>query len=115
MRMIDSLKSRFLGHTDEQVESDMPDGQATRPVVMYSTKFCPYCMRARSLLQQKRILFRDVAVDGKPALRQEMVEKSGRFTVPQIWIGDLHIGGCDELMQLERTGALDGLLKEAES
>lgn len=93
----------------------MGDGQAIQPVVMYSTRFCPYCMRARSLLQQKRIHFRDIAVDGKPELRQEMVEKSGRFTVPQIWIGDTHIGGCDELMQLERTGVLDDMLKGAQS
>ncbi|MEX2365654.1 MAG: glutaredoxin 3 [Pseudohongiellaceae bacterium] len=85
------------------------ESRGTR-VVMYSTQFCPFCIRARALLKQKQVPFRDLAVDGKPALRQEMIEKSGHYTVPQIWVGEVHIGGCDELMQLERRGELDALL-----
>lgn len=83
-----------------------------KPVVMYSTAYCPYCMRARQLLKSKGVEFEDIAVDYEPALRQEMMEKSGRRTVPQIWVGDYHVGGCDELFALERSGELDRLLAE---
>lgn len=62
------------------------------------------------LLDQKGAAYKDIGVDGNPSLRQEMMAKSGRFTVPQIWIGDHHVGGCDELYALERSGKLDGLL-----
>ena len=81
----------------------------TKPIVMYSTRFCPYCIRARSLLGSKGWAFEDIAVDSEPGLRQEMIQKSGRHTVPQIWIGDQHIGGCDELVGLEMSGQLDQL------
>ena len=81
-------------------------------IVMYSTRFCPYCMRARSLLDRKGWAFEDIAVDGKPELRAEMMQKSGRHTVPQIWIGDQHVGGCDELVQLEMAGKLDEMVGE---
>ncbi|HKI73864.1 MAG TPA: glutaredoxin 3 [Pseudomonadales bacterium] len=79
---------------------------------MYATRFCPFCMRARALLLEKHVAFKEIAVDGNPGLRREMTEKSGRYTVPQIWIGDQHIGGCEELMALERTGELDRVLYE---
>ncbi len=80
-------------------------------IVMYTTRFCPYCMRARSLLKHKGWEFEDIAVDGKPALRDEMMQKAGRHTVPQIWIGDQHVGGCDELVQLEMAGKLDSIVE----
>ncbi len=84
----------------------------TTPLVkMYTTRFCPYCIRARMLLDSKKIEFEDIAVDSSPQLRQEMMQQSGRHTVPQIWIGENHIGGCDELYQLERQDQLDALLK----
>ena len=86
--------------------------QKTPVVTLYTTRFCPYCVRARMLLEGKGIAFKDIAVDGNPTLRQEMLEKSMSHTVPQIWIGDEHIGGCDELYQLERQGELDALLSE---
>jgi glutaredoxin 3 len=86
--------------------------QKTPDVTMYTTRHCPYCVRARILLEGKGIDFKDIAVDGNPTLRQEMVGKSMNHTVPQIWIGDEHIGGCDELYQLERQGELDALLSE---
>ncbi|MCB1856509.1 MAG: glutaredoxin 3 [Halieaceae bacterium] len=80
------------------------------PVVMYSTRFCPYCIRARGLLQARQVEFTDIAVDGQPELRREMTERSGRYTVPQIWIGEHHVGGYDDLALLERQGRLDDLL-----
>jgi glutaredoxin 3 len=79
-------------------------------VVMYSTRFCPYCMRARSLLASKGVAYTDIAVDGQPGLRREMTERSGRHTVPQIWIGEHHVGGFDDLARLEQQGRLDELL-----
>jgi glutaredoxin 3 len=79
-------------------------------VIMYTTRFCPYCIRARQLFESKGINFRDIAIDRDPALRTEMVEKSRRHTVPQIWVGNEHIGGCDELYALEREQKLDPLL-----
>ena len=82
-------------------------------VKMYSTRFCPYCMRARGLLEHKSVEYTDIGVDGQPALHREMMELSGRHTVPQIWIADRHIGGFDELALLERQGQLDDLLKLA--
>jgi glutaredoxin 3 len=81
-------------------------------VLMYLTAACPFCQSAERLLAKKGV--RDIErirVDLEPARRGEMVQKSGRYTVPQIWIGERHIGGCDDLHALEREGALDGLLK----
>jgi len=82
-------------------------------VVMYSTRFCPYCMRARGLLDSKQVKYTDIAVDGSPEKRREMIERSGRYTVPQIWIGAQHVGGYDDLALLERQGSLDKLLSLA--
>jgi len=80
-------------------------------VVLYTTRFCPYCVRAKTLLNSKGIEFEEIAVDNEPSLRREMMAKCGRHTVPQIWIGDQHIGGCDELYALERKGKLDQVLE----
>jgi glutaredoxin 3 len=82
-------------------------------VKMYSTRFCPYCVRARSLLESKNVEYNDIPVDTAPNLRREMVELSGRYTVPQIWIGAQHIGGFDDLAMLERQGRLSPLLNPA--
>jgi glutaredoxin 3 len=82
-------------------------------VVMYSTRFCPYCMRARALLEGKGVSYADIGVDGRPELRAQMVERSGRHTVPQIWIGEQHVGGYDDIALLERQGRLDQLLSTA--
>ena len=83
---------------------------AAPPVRMYSTRLCPFCMRARALLESKGVAFEELAVDTEPELRREMMERSGRRTVPQIWIGDTHVGGFDDLAALERTGRLDAML-----
>ena len=80
-------------------------------VVLYSTRFCPYCVRAKALLAKKGVEFKDISVDGDVELRREMMAKSGQHTVPQIWIGEQHIGGCDELFALEKQGKLDSLLE----
>ena len=80
-------------------------------ITMYSTRFCPYCIRARFLLDSKNVSYSDIGVDARPELRREMMEKSGRRTVPQIWIGDGHVGGYDDLAMLEQRGELDELLQ----
>lgn len=82
----------------------MPD------VHLYTTRFCPYCIQAKRLLEHKGVDYREIAVDGDPERRLEMMNASGRRTVPQIWIGETHIGGCNELFALERSGELDHLL-----
>lgn len=79
-------------------------------VVIYSSDWCPYCIRAKQLLTSKSVSFDEIRVDGKPDVRAEMTRKAGRTSVPQIWIGDTHVGGCDELYALERAGKLDALL-----
>ncbi|GGX46080.1 glutaredoxin 3 [Saccharospirillum salsuginis] len=86
---------------------------STAPVTLYTTQWCPFCIRAKQLLDRKGAAYREISVDGQPELRQEMMRKSGQFTVPQIWIGDRHVGGCDELFALERAGQLDALLRDA--
>ena len=80
-------------------------------VTLYTTRYCPYCIRARNLLDEKDVAYRDVAVDHDPRLRREMTARSGRGTVPQIWIGEQHIGGYDDMQLLERQGFLDELLE----
>ena len=81
-------------------------------VVMYSTGFCPYCVRARMLLDRKSVIYTDIRVDLEPALRAEMIQRSGRTSVPQIFIDDFHVGGCDDMYALEQQGRLDPLLHE---
>jgi len=82
----------------------------TQKVEIYSSDYCPFCSRAKSLLKSKGLAFKEYKVDGNPKLKQEMVQKSGRHTVPQIWVGATHVGGCDDLFALERAGKLDTLL-----
>jgi glutaredoxin 3 len=79
-------------------------------VVIYTTTYCPYCIRAKRLLDSKQVAYREINVDNDPAQRREMTRLAGRHTVPQIWIGDRHVGGCDDLYALERSKALDPLL-----
>ena len=83
----------------------------TSAVVIYTTQVCPYCVRAKSLLEQKGIAFEEIRVDADANKMQEMLVRSGgRRTVPQIFIGQRHIGGSDDLYTLERAGELDALL-----
>ena len=80
-------------------------------VLMYATAACPFCQSAERLLVAKGVQIDKVRVDLEPERRAEMQKKSGRRTVPQIWIGERHVGGCDDLYALEREGRLDPLLK----
>ncbi len=80
-------------------------------VLMYSTGVCPYCVRAEQLLTRKGVAeIEKVRIDLDPERRDEMMERTGRRTVPQIYIGDTHVGGCDDLYELDRQGKLDPLL-----
>ena len=81
------------------------------PVRMYTSPSCGYCMRAKALLTQRGVAAIDeVRIDLDPAQRARMIELTGRRTVPQIFIGDTHVGGCDDLMALDRRGGLAALL-----
>jgi glutaredoxin 3 len=81
------------------------------PITIYTTPICPYCSMAKRLLGQKQAAYTEIDVSGDAAKRKAMVAKAGgRYTVPQIWIGDTHIGGCDDLYALEQGGELDALL-----
>lgn len=80
-------------------------------IVMYSADYCPYCRRARALLDSKGVSYTVLDVDREPRLWDEIARRTGRDTVPQIFIGDRHVGGCDDLFALEQHGKLDPLLK----
>lgn len=81
------------------------------PIEIYTTPICPYCDQAKRLLQQKGAAFREIDVMGDNEARGEMIRRaSGRYTVPQIFIGDTHVGGSDDLYALERAGELDAML-----
>ncbi len=85
-------------------------------VLIYLTAACPYCQAALRLLENKGVSgIEKIRVDLEPARRAEMTQRAGQATVPQIWIGERHVGGCDELYALERAGALESLLRETES
>mgnify|MGYP005752042287 FL=1 len=79
-------------------------------VTIYTKPYCPYCIRALDLLEKKGVDFTEIEAAFDPEKRQEMNQRSGRNTFPQIFIGERHIGGCDDMMALERAGELDALL-----
>ena len=80
-------------------------------ILLYGTRFCPFCVAARRLLTAKGVDYQDISVDRDPELRSRVMTKSGRNTVPQIWFGTDHIGGFTELRELERQGTLDAAIK----
>lgn len=86
---------------------------ASAPVLMYSKSWCPYCERARALLKHKGVDYQEIDIETQPERREEMIRRSGRRTVPQIFIGERHVGGSDDLFGLEATGTLDRLLRGA--
>ena len=88
-----------------KVSHTMPD------IVIYTANLCGYCTMAKRLLDKKGVIYTEINVDSKPHLQQEMMEKTKRRTVPQIYIGDFHVGGCDDLYALERNNQLDALLR----
>jgi glutaredoxin 3 len=79
-------------------------------IVMYVKDWCPYCARARGLLEAKGVAYREIDVEAVPGAQAEMVARSGRSSVPQIFVGEVHVGGCAELQTLEAAGRLDSLL-----
>ncbi|MBH9578846.1 glutaredoxin 3 [Inhella proteolytica] len=83
-------------------------------VLMYTTQVCPYCVRAKQLLKQRGVeQIEEIRIDLDPVQRAQMMERTGRRTVPQIYIGDTHVGGCDDLMALDQRGGLLPLLNAA--
>ena len=83
----------------------------TPNIIIYSTLHCPYCVRAKELLKRKGLEFTEILVDKDDKKREEMIAKTNRYTVPQIFINKQHIGGCDDLYALEREGKLTELIK----
>ncbi|MGR9053620.1 MAG: glutaredoxin 3 [Gammaproteobacteria bacterium] len=83
-------------------------------IIIYTSTFCPYCTMAKRLLDQKGAVYHEINVDEKAGLREEMMKKTKRRTVPQIYIGDLHVGGFDDLYALDRKKQLDPLLAPAQ-
>jgi glutaredoxin 3 len=86
------------------------------PIEVYTTPYCPYCTEAKKLLRRKGVDFVEINVAGDRALRNRMVERAGgRMTVPQIFIGGTHVGGCDDLYALDHAGGLDPLLARSDA
>jgi glutaredoxin 3 len=83
------------------------------PVRVYTTTYCPYCVRAKQLLVKKGVPFREIDVSNDPETRDYLVKASGQRTVPQIFIGGRSVGGCDDLYALDREGKLDGMIEQA--
>jgi glutaredoxin 3 len=82
-------------------------------ITIYTKPYCPYCLRAVALLRKKGAQFTEIEAAFDPEKRREMMQRSGRSTFPQIFIGDRHIGGCDDMLALDREGKLDPLLQAA--
>ena len=83
-----------------------------KKVVIYSTRICPYCMRAKNFFEKKNIAFDEIRIDQDPTQMQKMMEMSKRQSVPQIFIGDYHVGGFDDLIEHDMGGKLEGLLED---
>jgi len=93
------------------IESERNSADRTMPLVtIYTRSFCGYCSAAKRLLQERGIAFEEIDATGAPEKRQEMIRRSGRFTFPQIFVGDRHVGGCDDLYSLDARGELDRLV-----
>lgn len=84
----------------------MPD------IIIYTGRLCPYCTMAKRLLERKGVLYTEIDIDSRPGLRQEVMEKTQRRTVPQIYIGNFHVGGFDDLNALDKANKLDALLAD---
>lgn len=89
---------------------DLSEGHDMQTIEIYTTPICGFCHAAKRLLTTKGVSYDEIDVGRDPELRQEMMQKAGRHTVPQIWVGDVHVGGYDDLAALDRDGKLDPLL-----
>ena len=107
-RWVSRVLGRLSGPSTKQIQQLKAEQMA--PVTIYLSAYCPFCHRAIALLEKKGVSYESISVDGKPDVRQAMTEKAGSHTVPQIWVGDTHVGGCDDLYAMERAGELDPLL-----
>ena len=87
-----------------------PGRDPVSEVVIYTTRWCPFCIRAKTLLDQKGVSYQEIPVDGDPTTRQQMAERAGQTSVPQIWIGAQHVGGFTDVLALHQQGALEALL-----
>ena len=85
---------------------------ASAPVLMYAKAWCPYCERARALLNSKGVAFQEIDIETQPGQREDMIRRCGQNTVPQIFIGERHVGGSDDLYELDAAGGLDALLQQ---
>jgi glutaredoxin 3 len=83
----------------------------TRNIIIYSGSNCAYCVRAKELLKRRNLSFTEILIDEDDKKREEMIAKTNRYTIPQIFINDQHIGGCDDLYALDRSGQLAELLR----
>tara|TARA_B100001063_G_scaffold149337_1_gene139344 strand:- start:261 stop:515 length:255 start_codon:yes stop_codon:yes gene_type:complete len=83
-----------------------------KDTLIYTTAICPFCVRAKMLLDHKGVEYTEIDIHRQQGARQEMMQRANRHTVPQIFIGDTHVGGCDDLFALEHQGKLDALLAE---
>ncbi len=102
---------RVLDQSGRDATFKLTSRQPMAKVTIYTTPFCPYCVMAKRLLTSKAVAFEEIDVSGARARAPHCVEKAGgSSTVPQIWVGDVHVGGCDDLHALERAGELDPLL-----
>ncbi|MCF6299930.1 MAG: glutaredoxin 3 [Proteobacteria bacterium] len=81
-----------------------------KEIILYGTLFCPYCFAAKRLLRRKNIVYTEIRVDKDHNKESEMIKKSGRFAVPQIFVGDFHLGGYEYMLELNRKGKLDKIL-----
>ena len=81
-----------------------------KKITIYSTRICPYCVRAKNFFNKKNLEYTEIMIDRDPEQMREMMEKSGRQSVPQIFIGDYHVGGFDDLIEHDMDGKLEGLL-----
>ena len=98
----------------DNLTSNLNRTDAMTAVRMYTTQVCPYCIRAKALLKQRGVdVIEEVRIDLDPGQREQMIALTGRRTVPQIFIGQTHVGGCDELIALDRSGGLAPLLQGA--
>ncbi|MCE2483560.1 MAG: glutaredoxin 3 [Alphaproteobacteria bacterium] len=108
------IAQRLSANRGRRRDPAPPTATGTAAVTIYTTMFCPYCARAKRLLGRKGVAFEEIAVDGDRDRRAEMIARAaGRRTVPQIFIDGRHVGGADELADLERAGKLDALLATA--
>lgn len=82
-------------------------------IVVYASRWCPYCVAARQLLADKSVAFEEIDVDQRPGARREMMQRAGRHTVPQVFAGEQHLGGYDDLARLDARGELDTILKSS--